>query len=229
MVVDLSNGQVFIPARTAISVRTLAQFGRHCGLQLPSPPPRVVSRPPCRSPCLNSWNLMTISCLESLQPSQSSIGLRSSDTSASRQQPMPFGGRLRPVQRAKPVSYLYPVRPYTFISLLLLVKLAHGGSVGNPGLLDWYTPFLAALYEKSQGRLNILAHALVGHTPNLQSCHENISATTLSAQVEHLLEVVDAVKDRYDHVVLAGHSVGSWIALQVNMAYDVRVRLLIVQ
>ncbi|KIP12066.1 hypothetical protein PHLGIDRAFT_62635 [Phlebiopsis gigantea 11061_1 CR5-6] len=85
---------------------------------------------------------------------------------------------------------------------------------GNPGLLDWYTPFLAALYEKSQGRLNILAHALVGHTPNLQSCHENISATTLSAQVEHLLEVVDAVKDRYDHVVLAGHSVGSWIALQ---------------
>lgn len=95
------------------------------------------------------------------------------------------------------------------------MKLSLICCIGNPGLSDWYTPFLTALHEKSQGRLHVLVHALVGHTPKLG--HQDFSAMTLAAQVEHVLEVVDAVRHDYDHVVLSGHSVGSWIALQVRV------------
>ena len=87
--------------------------------------------------------------------------------------------------------------------------------VGNPGLLDWYTPFLAAIHEKSGRRLNILAHAFVGHTPGIDDETADYSAASLPAQIEHAIELVDAVKHEYDRIVLVGHSVGSWIVTQV--------------
>ncbi|EKM61299.1 uncharacterized protein PHACADRAFT_180430 [Phanerochaete carnosa HHB-10118-sp] len=88
-------------------------------------------------------------------------------------------------------------------------------STGNPGLLAWYTPFLAAIHEKSERRLNILAHAFVGHTPGIEADNTEYSAVSLSAQVEHALEFTDAVKREYDRVVVVGHSVGSWVVTQV--------------
>lgn len=88
-------------------------------------------------------------------------------------------------------------------------------SVGNPGMLDWYTPFLAAIHEKSEKRLNILGHALVGHTPGFDTKDLDYAVASLPAQVEHALELVDAATRDYDHIVIVGHSVGSWITTQV--------------
>lgn len=87
---------------------------------------------------------------------------------------------------------------------------------GNPGLLDWYTPFLEALYEKSRAGMSVLAHAFVGHTPSIDGSAFDPSATSLAAQVEHALEVVDALKSAgCKKIVIAGHSVGTWVSVQV--------------
>lgn len=86
---------------------------------------------------------------------------------------------------------------------------------GNPGLLDWYTPFLSAIHEKSGKRLNIVAHAFVGHTPGIDIDHTDYSVASLPAQVEHVLELFDIVKRNYERVVVVGHSVGSWVTTQV--------------
>ena len=64
--------------------------------------------------------------------------------------------------------------------------------------------------------MNILAHAFVGHTPAVDMSKHDTSAISLAAQVEHVLELVDAVRAHYDRVVVIGHSVGAWITLQVR-------------
>ena len=86
---------------------------------------------------------------------------------------------------------------------------------GNPGLLDFYTPFLTAIHDKAQGGINILGHALIGHTPGIEFPDSN-PATSLAAQVEGLIEIVDAVGPYYEKLTIAGHSMGSWLTLQVR-------------
>lgn len=87
---------------------------------------------------------------------------------------------------------------------------------GNPGLLDFYTPFLTAIYEKASHKLDILGHASVGHTPAIDRSQEDPSATCLRAQVDAILEIVDTIKPAYTRIVVAGHSAGSWITAQVT-------------
>ena len=87
-------------------------------------------------------------------------------------------------------------------------------ALGNPGLLDFYVPFLSELHRglRDDG-LAILGHAHLGHTPRLNV--ENPRG--LLHQVEAALEAFDAIKTCWPDVkvVLVGHSVGSWIATQV--------------
>lgn len=92
--------------------------------------------------------------------------------------------------------------------------------LGNPGLVDFYTPFLSAIYEKANRRIAVLAHAQLGHTPNvpLNNIYSTPSSAGLSAQVESAIEVVDAVRSTFGpstKIILAAHSVGSYISLQV--------------
>ncbi|KAI0689887.1 hypothetical protein BC835DRAFT_1418198 [Cytidiella melzeri] len=89
---------------------------------------------------------------------------------------------------------------------------------GNPGLLDFYTPFLTAIHEKAAGQVNILGHALIGHTPGIEYPKDGTTATCLSAQVEGVLDIVEAVKSQYDKLSIMAHSVGSWLTLQVLKA-----------
>jgi len=91
---------------------------------------------------------------------------------------------------------------------------------GNPGLVDFYTPFLTAIHAKTDQSLPILAHAHLGHTPGLNDnlAFNNPLAVSLVSQVESLLEVIDAARSQFEKIVIAGHSVGSWIALQALKA-----------
>lgn len=84
--------------------------------------------------------------------------------------------------------------------------------------MDFYTPFLTALHEKTQGKIDIFGHALVGQTPGIDEHPPSSTATSLDAQVEGLLEVVDAVKSDHDRIIIAGHSIGSWVCLQVSIS-----------
>ncbi|KAJ3554645.1 hypothetical protein NM688_g2999 [Phlebia brevispora] len=91
---------------------------------------------------------------------------------------------------------------------------------GNPGIVEFYTPFLTALHEKSDERLCVLAHAHVGHTEGLHKTYDSPTAITLASQVEAIVEVVDAVKTSYTNIVIIGHSVGSWLVLQALKARE---------
>ncbi|KAF9457348.1 hypothetical protein BDZ94DRAFT_1273470 [Collybia nuda] len=96
---------------------------------------------------------------------------------------------------------------------------------GNPGLLDFYTPFLNAIYEKdTTSKLAIFGHSHLGHTPGVwyktpTSCYK------LAAQIESILEAFDAIRHEYVNakVVVIGHSVGSWLSLQVLKARPIAV------
>ncbi|GBE77816.1 hypothetical protein SCP_0106980 [Sparassis crispa] len=91
---------------------------------------------------------------------------------------------------------------------------------GNPGLVDFYTPFLTAIHDASEGKIPILAHAHIGHTPGFTILHDP-PKFGLTAQVVSAIEAVDAVERTFGEttqVVVAGHSIGSWIALQVLKA-----------
>ncbi|KAF8498005.1 hypothetical protein JB92DRAFT_2817469 [Gautieria morchelliformis] len=85
---------------------------------------------------------------------------------------------------------------------------------GNPGLIDFYTPFLSALHDTFQhDGLAILAHAHLGHTPHVKV----LKTMSLLHQVEAVLETFDEIRACWPDikVIIVGHSVGSWIATQV--------------
>lgn len=92
---------------------------------------------------------------------------------------------------------------------------------GNPGLVEFYTPFLSALHDKdASSRLAILAHAHLNHTP-LPSSHLNAADHSLTAQVQSAIEAFDALRSEFGNntkLILVGHSVGSWISTQVLKA-----------
>lgn len=68
----------------------------------------------------------------------------------------------------------------------------------------------------------ILAHAHLGHSPTVPhgDVYNDLSSVSLTSQVQSAIEAADAVKSKFPatKVVVAGHSVGSWVALQVLKA-----------
>jgi len=105
--------------------------------------------------------------------------------------------------------------PYTSSHLRTVVLFVPG----NPGLIDFYNPFLSVLHRsfKDDG-LAILAHALLGHSPHITIPKR--SEFLLSQQVEAVITVVDKINACWNNIklVLVGHSVGSWIITQVLKA-----------
>ena len=93
---------------------------------------------------------------------------------------------------------------------------------GNPGILDFYTNFLTALHNEDKTcALAIMAHSHVGHSPEIHDQHSRQdTGSSLSTQIQGALEAYDAIRYYYRQqtkIVLVGHSVGAWIALQVSL------------
>ncbi|KAJ7169706.1 hypothetical protein C8R46DRAFT_1089722, partial [Mycena filopes] len=84
---------------------------------------------------------------------------------------------------------------------------------GNPGLVQFYTEFLTLL-RNQHPYLAVFAHAHLGHTPQLYSREHS-----LAAQIESAIGALDAVHATFPtaKIIMSGHSVGSWIALQVPL------------
>ncbi|EMD41940.1 hypothetical protein CERSUDRAFT_110493 [Gelatoporia subvermispora B] len=94
---------------------------------------------------------------------------------------------------------------------------------GNPGLVEFYIPFLSAMHEDSGRRLAILAHGHLGHSPKVHasSTDRKKAAYGLDAQLQSAVELVDVLCATFGpstRLILAGHSVGSWITMQVLKA-----------
>ena len=67
-----------------------------------------------------------------------------------------------------------------------------------------------------------MTHSYIGHSPDIDDLHsQQVTSYSLPAQVQNALEAYDAMRYHYGHeirMVLAGHSVGAWIALQVRLS-----------
>ncbi|KAJ7596857.1 hypothetical protein C8J56DRAFT_918511 [Mycena floridula] len=81
---------------------------------------------------------------------------------------------------------------------------------GNPGIAEFYCKFLNCLHDTTD--VAILAQSHLSHT---SLATENFS---LECQIQSAIEAFDGLSSIYPKVVICGHSVGSWIALQVLKA-----------
>ena len=90
---------------------------------------------------------------------------------------------------------------------------------GNPGLASFYRTYLSRVHDtEPSGSLAILACSLLGHSPQVAPVDSKYS--NLHMQVEAVVDVLDSVSDTYKRgtkIILAGHSIGSWIILQVRV------------
>ncbi|KAF8338272.1 uncharacterized protein EI90DRAFT_3042343 [Cantharellus anzutake] len=121
------------------------------------------------------------------------------------------------------------VRPTPEVTILIFVP-------GNPGLVQFYLPFLDAIRTRVP-EIGILAKSHLGHSPRLNNKEEpcgagdiSVSAAGLEVQVDSVIEVVDRVYEEYEsilrsseegaklNIVLMGHSVGTWIITEVLKA-----------
>lgn len=86
--------------------------------------------------------------------------------------------------------------------------------------MEYYTPFLAALHEKAEKKIAILAHGHLGHSPTILrgDNYKDESSISLTAQVESAIEAAQTLHDTYPQaqLVITGHSMGCWVALQVT-------------
>ncbi|KAF9527779.1 hypothetical protein CPB83DRAFT_855611 [Crepidotus variabilis] len=93
---------------------------------------------------------------------------------------------------------------------------------GNPGLVDFYIPFLSAVYANSSSAgIAILAHGLLDHTPGIENAPSRYPADDiLTIQVETSIEILDTITNTYPgvRVVTVAHSLGTWINLRMMKA-----------
>lgn len=97
---------------------------------------------------------------------------------------------------------------------------------GNPGLPNYYTPFLSLLHSilsPTATRIYALGH--LGHTKSNENKNLN-SIANLNEQVMNQIELLDELTTEFNieagkegscKLVTVAHSIGSWISLEVNI------------
>ncbi|KAF8977032.1 hypothetical protein BGZ46_007706 [Entomortierella lignicola] len=91
---------------------------------------------------------------------------------------------------------------------------------GNPGLIDYYVPFLQTVHDTCQGKIDIFGASHLGHSAG-SHVTDTSKLFTLEDQVENKIAIVDKLREMYPvgtRFILAGHSMGTWLALQVLKA-----------
>jgi surfactin synthase thioesterase subunit len=91
---------------------------------------------------------------------------------------------------------------------------------GNPGLVDFYIPFLTAIHARQlSSNLAIIAKAHVDHYPGkTEGVTRYRPEESLTVQVQASLELLETMINFYEkkpRIIVIGHSVGAWISLQV--------------
>ena len=85
--------------------------------------------------------------------------------------------------------------------------------------MDFYIPFLSALYEKLiSTNVAILARAHLDHAPQILEHSRRPPSHSLTIQIESSIEILDSILHNYTktRIVVIGHSVGAWISLKVR-------------
>ncbi|WCJ34219.1 Lipid droplet-associated hydrolase [Euphorbia peplus] len=84
---------------------------------------------------------------------------------------------------------------------------------GNPGFISFYTEFLESLYEFLGGVVSITAIAHISHS---RKDWENGRLFSLQEQIDHKVDFINHELQNIEvPVVLVGHSIGAYIAIEV--------------
>ncbi|KAG0303419.1 hypothetical protein BGZ98_006678 [Dissophora globulifera] len=91
---------------------------------------------------------------------------------------------------------------------------------GNPGLIDYYIAFLQTVHDTCEGKIDIFGASHLGHTAGSHVADPS-RLYSLEEQVENKIAIVDRLREIYPadtKFILAGHSMGAWLALRVLKA-----------
>lgn len=84
---------------------------------------------------------------------------------------------------------------------------------GNPGVVSFYQEFVERVYEMLQGRASITAIGHIGHT---MKNWEHGKLFSLQDQIDHKVDFIKQEIQTTDiPLLLVGHSIGSYISLEV--------------
>lgn len=91
---------------------------------------------------------------------------------------------------------------------------------GNPGLCDYYVAYLTALHRlvnRDSEALEIFCPSQLGHDP--LSSTQPAKFVSLDEQVENKARILETISTRWSgdrpRVILSGHSIGAWMAMEV--------------
>ena len=117
-------------------------------------------------------------------------------------------------------------------SLLLVVP-------GSPGMGHFYIPFATKLFELGEGRYDVAVVSHAGHSPGHIRPQEGGSSRpkdasnteegghkdwySLEDQISHKLEYIRKHASNKDSLFLVGHSIGSWMILQMLQKLEPRL------
>ncbi|KAL0316062.1 UNVERIFIED_CONTAM: Lipid droplet-associated hydrolase [Sesamum radiatum] len=84
---------------------------------------------------------------------------------------------------------------------------------GNPGVISFYTDFLELLYESLGGTASVTA---IGHISHSEKNWESGRLFSLQEQIDHKISFIEQeLQDVEVPIVLVGHSIGSYISLEI--------------
>ncbi|XP_044507446.1 lipid droplet-associated hydrolase isoform X2 [Mangifera indica] len=85
---------------------------------------------------------------------------------------------------------------------------------GNPGVISFYKDFLESLYELLGGRASITA---IGHISQTAKNWEHGRLYSLQEQIDHKMDFIgQELQNTEVPVILVGHSIGSYISVEVQ-------------
>eukprot|EP01118_Nematostelium_gracile_P020452 TRINITY_DN9920_c0_g1_i1.p1 TRINITY_DN9920_c0_g1~~TRINITY_DN9920_c0_g1_i1.p1 ORF type:complete len:294 (-),score=57.50 TRINITY_DN9920_c0_g1_i1:28-909(-) len=85
---------------------------------------------------------------------------------------------------------------------------------GNPGVIDFYVPFIDSLYQNLNQKYDVIG---IGHAGHGLPAKNADRIFTLEEQIQHKIHYIESSFDlSTTKFILLGHSVGSYIALKVT-------------
>lgn len=90
--------------------------------------------------------------------------------------------------------------------------------------MEFYIPFLEHVRHASPDNVAMLGFSLLGHSPNIAPVPRLFSQ--LTCQIEAVINIIDTIKSTFtscSKLVLVGHSVGSWLVMQVSLLITFRL------
>nr|XP_029118378.1 lipid droplet-associated hydrolase isoform X2 [Elaeis guineensis] len=96
---------------------------------------------------------------------------------------------------------------------------------GNPGIVSYYKDFAEALYELLEGQASITA---IGHISHSRKDWENGRMFSLQEQINHKVDFIEQELQNSElPIVLVGHSIGSYISLEIFKKLPQQVKCVI--